>query len=232
MNVLAIDTSGDTGSVAAWADGRVLAERDFARPMNHGQELFPSIEALSRQVGWSPCSPELIAVSAGPGSYTGLRVGIASAKMLSYAQDLPLIAVPTFDSLIRNVGPDAVRAAPVIDAKRGQVYVRCYEWSDNGWQPLSELAVHAPQDAARGLPQGALVFGTGAERYADAFRAAGLLVSHDLDLSRSRAGVVAEVGAALYAAGRRTDRDGLIPIYLRKSEAEENKARAQARREG
>jgi len=232
MNVLAIDTSGDTGSVAAWADGRVLAEREFSRPMNHGQELFPAIEALSRQVGWSACSPELIAVSAGPGSYTGLRVGIASAKMLSYAQDLPLVAVPTLDSLIRNVRPDTGRSAPVIDAKRGQVYVRWYEWSQGDWQPRSDLAVHAPQDAARGLPPGALVFGTGAERYADAFRGAGLQVSHDPKLSRSRAGVVAELGAALYAAGHRTDRDALIPIYLRKSEAEENKERAQGQQEG
>lgn len=223
MKTLAIETSGTIGGVAAWADGHVLAEQTFSQPMNHAQELFPAVEALARRVGWGPRTPELIAVSMGPGSYTGLRVGIASAKMLSYAGDVPLIGVPTFDVLICNVPPSCGFAAPVVDAKRSQVYVSLYQWADGEWQEESPLSVDAPEAAAQHLPHGTTVFGTGAEKYSQLFTSAGLRVSHDSELTQARPGIVAETGHALYASGHRTDREALVPIYLRKPEAEEKR---------
>ena len=221
MKTLAIETSGSIGGVAAWADGQVLAEELFSQPMNHAQELFPAVEALAHRVGWEQRAPELIAVSIGPGSYTGLRVGIASAKMLSYAGSVPLIGVPTFDVLVRNVPPSCGLAAPVIDAKRGQVYVALYQWADGGWHEKSPLSVDAPEDAAQHLPPGTTVFGTGAEKYSELFASAGMPVSRSPDLTQPRPRVVAELGHSLYVSGHRTDRDALVPIYLRKPEAEE-----------
>ena len=228
MRTLAIETSDAIGGVAAWDRGRVLAEQMFSQPMNHGQELFPAVQDLVAGVGWTPRTPELIAVSIGPGSYTGLRVGLASAKMLSYAIDAPLIGVPTFDALIRNV-PGTLRvASPMIDAKRGQVYFCLYEWTDDRWHRRSDLSVAAPNEAVRKLPAGTTVFGSGAEKYVDACHAAGMAVAVDAALAQAKPGVVAELGEALYTAGQRTDRDALVPLYLRKPEAEENKAAKQA----
>jgi len=223
MKTLAIETSGAIGGVAAWADDRLLAEQTFSKPMNHAQELFPAVETLARRVGWEPRTPELIAVSIGPGSYTGLRVGIASAKMLSYAGDAPLIGVPTFDVLVRNVPPSCGFAAPVVDAKRAQVYVALYEWTDPEWQERAGLSVDAPETAAQHLPRGTTVFGTGAERYAEQFAAAGMHVAHDPKLTQAKPRIVAERGQALYTSGHRTDREALVPIYLRKPEAEEKR---------
>ena len=225
MKTLAIETSGGIGGIAAWADGRVLAEQTFSQPMNHAQELFPAVEALARRVGWEPRTPELIAVSIGPGSYTGLRVGIASAKMLSYASDVPLIGVPTFDVLIRNVPASCGVAAPVMDAKRAQVYVAFYQWADGEWREEQGLSVDAPEAAAQHLPRGTTVFGTGAEKRPQLFTAAGMLVSHDPELARAKPRTVAEIGHALYVSGHRTDREALVPIYLRKPEAEEKRVK-------
>ena len=220
MKTLAIETSGTIGGVAAWDNGRVLGERLFSEAMNHAQELFPAIEELAASVGWGPRTPDLIAVSVGPGSYTGLRVGIASAKMLSYAIDAALIAVPTFDVLIRNAPAAARNAAPVIDAKRGQVYLCPYEWIDDHWEKRSDLSVDEPTAAAARLPRGATVFGSGAEKYADVFRDAGMNVAADPALAQAKPGVVAQLGASLYEAGVRTDRESLLPIYLRKPDAQ------------
>lgn len=223
MKTLAIETSGAVGGVAALADGRVLGERMFSRPMNHAQELFPALRDLVSCVGWTPRTPELVAVSIGPGSYTGLRVGVASAKMLSYAISAALIGVPTFDVLMRNVPGSHANASPVIDAKRGQVYVCPYEWANGQWQQASALRVLSPAEAVRVLPSGSAVFGTGAEKYADAFQAGGMCVLEEVSLCQGRPGVVAEVGEALYNAGQSTDRDTLVPLYLRRPEAEEHK---------
>ncbi len=226
MKTLAIETSGAIGGVALW-DGALVGERLFAERMNHAEELFPAIEALSQDAGWAPDAPDLIAVSIGPGSYTGLRVGIAAAKMLSYAIDAALIGVPSLDVLVPNVPAEVCLAAPIIDAKRKQVYSRLYEWQETSWAPTSDLSIDWPAELAAGLPAGTTVFGSGAEQYADVFASAGLVVAEDAAYAQAQPRVVAELGARLYAAGERTDREALIPLYLRKPEVEEKKRAGQ-----
>ena len=226
MKILAIETSAPIGGVALWEGGTVLAERLFNEHMNHAQELFPAIEAMNHDAGWAPTTPDLIAVSMGPGSFTGLRVGIAAAKMLSYAIGADLIGVPTLDVLVRNVSASVGLAAPVIDAKRKAVYARSYERRGNAWEARTELTVQAPNDLAKMLPQGTTVFGSGAEQYADVFSSHGHIVVSDTAYTQARPCFVAELGAQLYLSGERTDREALIPIYLRRPEAEEKKGTA------
>jgi len=226
MKTLAIETSGVIGGVALW-DGALVGERLFAERMNHAEELFPAIEALSQDAGWAPDAPDLIAVSIGPGSYTGLRVGIAAAKMLSYTIDAALIGVPSLDALVQNVPGEAGMAAPIIDAKRKQVYSRLYEWQATTWAPASDLSIDPPAELAARLRKGTTVFGNGAEQYADVFASAGLVVAEAATYTQARPRVVAELGARLYEAGERTDREALIPIYLRRPEAEEKKGAEQ-----
>ncbi len=222
MKTLAIETSGRFGGVALW-DGELLGERLFDQPMNHAQELFPAIAELSARFGWKPDDPQIIAVNVGPGSYTGLRVGVAAAKMLAFAIDAALVGVLSTDALVRNAPADADAAAPIIDAKRKQAYARRYRRGAGEWRPESELTVDDPAAIAANLPPEAVVFGDGAALYADVFRRAGLRVLDDPALAQARPAIVAELGERLFRAGERADIAALLPVYLRKPEAEEKK---------
>ena len=101
MNVLGIETSGKTGSVGAFWDAGTL-ERPFPGGTSHGRDLAPALSALVAELGWRLADFDLIAVSAGPGSYTGLRIGMAFAKALAFALDRPLVGVPSFDAMART----------------------------------------------------------------------------------------------------------------------------------
>src|SRR5437763_630298 len=119
---LAIETSGRVGSVALVQDGAVLAEDEFPHGLKHAAEMIPRIDRLCRAMDWRPNDLQEVYVSAGPGSFTGLRIGITLAKSLSLATGARLIAVPTVRVLVRNAPPEANNVVIVLDAKRDQIF--------------------------------------------------------------------------------------------------------------
>ncbi|NOZ19681.1 MAG: tRNA (adenosine(37)-N6)-threonylcarbamoyltransferase complex dimerization subunit type 1 TsaB [Planctomycetes bacterium] len=217
MKTLAIETSHVVGSVAVAEGPDVLAEESFEQGMVHGRELVPRMKALLERVGWGLAEVELIAVSIGPGSYTGLRVGVAAVKTIAYALGTPVVAVPSLDVLARNAPDDAEVVCPVVDAKRKQVYTCRYDGSRN--RQGDHRVVH-PQELAQTLSPGAFVLGDGLAYYADVFERRGFTIA-DESLWRPRAAVVAALGRALYMAGQRDDSLSLVPLYLRRPEAED-----------
>src|SRR4051812_29443518 len=115
---LAVDTSGRIGSVAVVDNGHVLAEERFAHGLQHAAMILPIIDSLTRAQGWAPRDVEELYVSAGPGSFTGLRIGITLAKTMALATGVKLVAVPSVRVLAENAPPGATDLIIVLDAKR------------------------------------------------------------------------------------------------------------------
>ncbi|NQP19289.1 tRNA (adenosine(37)-N6)-threonylcarbamoyltransferase complex dimerization subunit type 1 TsaB [Streptococcus suis] len=125
MKILALDSSNQALSVALVEDGRLLAETLLAIKKNHSISLMPTVDFLVAQVGWTPKDLERIVVAQGPGSYTGLRVAVATAKTLAYTLQIDLIGVSSLQSLV-PAGLSG-RVIPLIDARRNSVYAGVYE---------------------------------------------------------------------------------------------------------
>ena len=126
MLVLALETSSRLGSVALWRDGRTLAERTVRQALRHGARLFTALEAVHAEAALEPRQVDLVAVSQGPGSYTGLRIGITAARTAARVLGKPLLGVPSLDVIAANAPADAAHVAAVLDAKRGELYAALY----------------------------------------------------------------------------------------------------------
>jgi tRNA threonylcarbamoyladenosine biosynthesis protein TsaB len=166
--------------------------------------------ALLADTGRTFADVDRIAVGVGPGSFTGLRIGIATARALAQARGLPLVGVSSLEALARGAAGDLVVLA-VLDARRGEVFAAAA-----GVLAPSALAPEALADWVRALGSAPLAVGDGAIRFRDPLEAAGALVPPDEDgVHRLRAEHVCRLGAA----GTPTDRDALLPDYLREPDA-------------
>lgn len=228
MKVLAVETSGRIGSVCLCEDEEVLAERSFGPAPQHGRELVPCADALFRQLRWNPRSDVgLVAVSQGPGSYTGLRVGIAFVKTFAHAAGCAVVGVPSLDVLAQNALPAGLETQPaawrvgvVVDAKRGQVYSAAYQRQGAGLERVGEMSLLTPAQVLERLERPALLVGDGLAAYPEQFVAEGIALA-DESLWTARSSGVARLGLAAFRAGGRSDALDLSPIYMRLPEAEE-----------
>jgi tRNA threonylcarbamoyladenosine biosynthesis protein TsaB len=220
---LAIETSGRIGSVALVDDGgAVVAEEHFPHGLKHAAEVLPMIDRLCRARGWGPADLGRVYVSAGPGSFTGLRIGITLAKTLAFATGVKLVAVPTARVLAENAPAEASHVIVVLDAKRDQIFTASYQRVGEEW----EEAEPAHLDTLAGMlgrsPRPVHLVGEGIP-YHEKFIPAGEagIVRTPEEAWLARAGAVAKIGARLAAAGEFADPFRLVPTYIRKPEAEE-----------
>ena len=135
MRMLALETTDKTGSVAAMADNNLLAELMLDHTQRSAQSLAPAMSRLLQQVGWQPSDVQGVAVSVGPGSFTGLRVGVTAAKVFAYAVGAEVLGVNTLEAIAANAQSDAAisRLSVVIDAQRGEVVVQSFVRQADGW---------------------------------------------------------------------------------------------------
>src|SRR5688500_6189975 len=131
--ILAIETSGRVGSDALAREGRVLVEAQFPHGLKHAAEIVPSIDRLCREQGWGPGDIEHVYVSVGPGSFTGLRIGVTLAKTLAFARGVKVVAVPSVRVLVENAPSEALHVIIVLDAKRDQIFTARFERTGEGW---------------------------------------------------------------------------------------------------
>jgi tRNA threonylcarbamoyladenosine biosynthesis protein TsaB len=145
MRVLAIETSTTLASVALVEGGRLVLARSHARPKQSAERLLPMIAELLAEAGWQRSDIERLGVSVGPGSFTGLRVGIACAQGLSLGLGVPLVGVTSLRAMARAV-PDTLPGVrcPVLDARRGEVFVGGYGPGKAAPELLAPLALPAP----------------------------------------------------------------------------------------
>ena len=203
-------------------DGAVVIEEQFAHGLKHAAGIIPIIDRLCRAQGWGPKDIEEVYVSAGPGSFTGLRVGVTVAKALALATGAKVVAVPTAEVLVRNAPAGWENAVIVLDAKREQVFTAVYV--NEGGVPVVREAAHLDGLAhvlAR-VPRPVHLIGEGIP-YHQPFIPGDdpRVIVTPPELWQARAAAVVEIGHALARSGTFVEPDRLTPIYVRKPEAEE-----------
>jgi len=217
MLVLGLDTSGDVGSVALHSPGEDDRDRErvFEAGLIHGVALAPAVREILDESGRGPRDLGLVAVGTGPGSWTGVRVGVAFAKSLAFFAGVPAIGVPSLDAIAAEAPPGEVVAC-VRDARRDALYVGVYR---DGVRE-GDLRLVPAAEIGRALPAGALVLGDAGERYGDLLSGEGRRLG-DRAASRSGARAVARLGLEAFRRRGPDDVHDLAPVYLRLSEAEE-----------
>lgn len=223
LRALAIETSARTGSIAAVEDADVVAEEQFEHGLQHAAQIIPIIDNLCRGRGWSPADLDELYVSAGPGSFTGLRIGVTLAKTLALATGVNLVAVPTVRVLAENAPADAQHVVLVLDAKRDQIFTARFErGGDGNWIEREPARLDSLTAMLARAPRPVYLLGEGIP-YHEKFvpRDDAEVIVAPRELWRPRARVVAEIGGAIARAGEFSDPDRFAPIYLRKPEAEE-----------
>ncbi len=219
MRALAIETSGRAGSLAIIEAGQVLAEAIFPHGLKHAAEMVPRLDALLRARGWAPGDLQEIYASVGPGSFTGLRIGITLAKTLAMAVGAKLVAVPSARVLAENAPPDARHVLIVLDARRGSIFAARYEKVNTLWIEREPAHLDQLTDAINRSPRPIYLIGEGLGFHAPPAES-GIIVT-DARCWVPTAANVARLGAPMSRAGEFTDPDLLAPLYLRQSEAEE-----------
>jgi tRNA threonylcarbamoyladenosine biosynthesis protein TsaB len=221
MRILGIETSGIGSQVALAEDGTVRGRWEELRSQRHAQELVPAIGRLLAEAQWRPSNLDLIAVSVGPGSYTGLRIGITCAKTLAYAAGIEVLGVGAPETIAENAPPDARRVDVLIDAQRGQVYVTPFRRDRAGtWRASAAgTMIVTVEQWANEVQPGTHLLGPALTRYRDRF--ASVCELGDEASWTPRVEVLMQLAWRDYQAGRRMNLHALRPLYLRKSAAEE-----------
>jgi tRNA threonylcarbamoyladenosine biosynthesis protein TsaB len=220
MLTLALDTSGPIGSVALREAGTLLAERTLQLGVHHGQSLVPEIQQLFRDCGRQFRDCDLVAVSIGPGSFTGLRVGVVFAKSLAYATGCRVAAINTLLAIAHNAPSDVDRVQVASDAQRGELFVEVFDRQPYGrWRSSSPVEIVNREKWTTGLGKEAVVMGPGLEQVAPAL--IGRCQILDPGLWTPQAARLAELGEQAARDHSLADPWSLEPSYLRKSSAEE-----------
>ena len=225
MKLLAIDSSGMVASVAIVTDGILTGEYTVNHKKTHSQTLLPMLDALVQMVGLDLSEIDAIAVAGGPGSFTGLRIGSATAKGLGFALNKPIVSVPTVDALAYNLyGAEGI-ICPMMDARRQQVYTGIYHFEGSRMVTDLEQAPRKIGDIASAVnATGSMVtlLGDGIPVYLDRLKEL-LTVPYRVappHVNRQRAAAVGALGELYYRAGRIQTAAEHTPDYLRLSQAE------------
>lgn len=220
MKLLALDSSSRACSAAVAEDGVLLSECYLNNGLNHSRTLLPLIESALRNVSFTFSDLDQIAVSAGPGSFTGLRIGLATVKGIAFPGNLPCIPVSTLLALAYNAAGLEGTVLAALDARAGQVYAALFEAGigADGETEVRRLWEDAPmtlQELADKVPAGALAVGDGAALVCRAMPEKGLRPAPER-IRYQRASSVAAAALGLPAVPA----EELCPIYLRKPQAE------------
>ena len=229
MKILALDSSGIVASVAVIEDDILLAEYTVNYKKTQSQTLLPMLDEVVKMTELDLETIDAIAVAAGPGSFTGLRIGSATAKGLGLALKKPLIAVPTVDALAYNLYDVSGLICPIMDARRSQVYTGIYRFEEHKlvavkqqWaSPMTELIEELNKlgEPVTFLGDGVPVFRSMIEEK--------LQVSYSFapaHVNKQRAAAVGTLGMIYYKEGRTETAMEHVPEYLRVSQAERERA--------
>ncbi|MBR1691670.1 MAG: tRNA (adenosine(37)-N6)-threonylcarbamoyltransferase complex dimerization subunit type 1 TsaB [Lachnospiraceae bacterium] len=229
MKILGIDSSGLVAGVAVIEDEQLLAEYTVNYKKTHSQTLLPMLAEISKMVELSFEEIDAIAIAAGPGSFTGLRIGSATAKGLGLAWDKPLLEVPTVDGIAYQLFGHRSLICPLMDARRNQVYTGLYRFADeegaSRFQVVKRQCAVSLDEIATCINERkeAVVFlGDGVPVYREKLREL-IKVPYEFAPSycnRQRAASVAALGAVYLAEGRTVSAREHRPDYLRLSQAE------------
>ncbi len=229
MLLLCIDTATPQVGVAIGSDEGVLGRVELVRPQHHAEHLAPAIEYLCDKLDVSLDQLSAIGVGIGPGLFTGLRVGVTTAKVMAQALRVPLIAVPSLDLLAFDVRYTDRLVVPVVDARRSEVFYATYRQVPGGVQRLSEYEICTPEDLAAELGakgEEVLLIGDGALRYRERFAEMDRMEFGPASLCYPSTSALVELARAKFAREDFAQPRQVHPLYLRVSDAEMNWTRA------
>jgi tRNA threonylcarbamoyladenosine biosynthesis protein TsaB len=223
MKILSIETSTMLGGVAIVdGQGGLIAETRLNVKTTHSERLMTVIDHTLKQSEMGLDDIDVFAVAIGPGSFTGLRIGLSTAKGLSYATGKPIVTVPTLEAFAYNFPFCPCPVCLMLDARKGEVYAAVFRWKEGAFQRMSEEASLRAEALLQGLEGPVLFAGEGATLY----RPVILEIMKDRALFASPEKMVpspanvAVLGLARAAGGDFTDAPSAVPFYIRKSEAE------------
>lgn len=225
MNILAIDSSGLVASVAILRDGILAGEYTINYKKTHSQTLLPMLDEVVKMIDFDLNSLDAIAVAAGPGSFTGLRIGSATAKGLGLALKKPLISVSTIEGLAFNLYRVKGLICPIMDARRNQVYTGIYRYEEDELVTVLEpcaIAIDELIEKLQELNEKVIFTGDGMPVFETVLKET---LGQKCDFApphfaRQRAGAIACLGAKYLRAGKLESAEEHKPVYLRLSQAE------------
>ena len=227
MKILGIETSMYAGSIALSDGEKIAGEYYFNTGPSHSEKLLPSIDWLLGELGVAKTDLDGVAVSLGPGSFTSLRIGIATAKGLSFSLGIPVAGISTLELLAMNVLFAPYKLCPVIDARRGEVFAAFFESREGELVRISEDMVISHEDLAGKIKEKTIFIGEAALLYSDfldhMWGGLGYALYCPQALNYPRAGFLSHLGYNRIKEGRVDDPFMLAPHYMRKSEAEISK---------
>jgi len=213
--LLALDTSTQVASVALYDGTSVRAETTWEAPRRHTMELAPQVVTMLNQLETDVSSLTGLAVALGPGSFTGLRIGLALAKGLALALAIPLVGIPTLDVTVYPIRQHRTTLYAALQAGRGRICVAPYRWRRGRWRQADEMTITTWTELAAAAEDGAVFCGEIKARGMDALTGRTTKTTVVPAATRlRRAGYLAELGWGRLARGEKDDPVRLQPIYL------------------
>lgn len=233
MKILAIESAASTASVALWSEGIIEAEFTVDFQKTHSQTLLPMIDGMMKMVQAARRDLAAVAVSSGPGSFTGLRIGAATAKGICQALNIPLIPVSTLEGMAFQCFDAASCVCPMMDARRKQVYTGLYHFEEGELVTVIEpcaLGIEELAEKLLAIDMPVLFLGDAAplhqEYLKETLRVPVLFAP--AHAARQRAGALAARAVLLMEEGRAVNAEEFAPEYLRPSQAERVRAEKEA----
>lgn len=225
MKILGIDSSGLVASVALMSEGILAGEYTIHNKKTHSQTLLPMIASMLEMAEVKPEELDCVAVSAGPGSFTGLRIGASTAKGLAWTLGIPVVPVSSLMGLAVNVTERGALVCPVMDARRGQVYYGIYRITDGVPDVLGEpdvTAVETVLETVSAMGDRVIFLGDGVPVFQETIREKCRIEAEFSDAVNryQRGAAVAKLGGLLFDRGGYVTAGEFAPVYLRKSQAE------------
>lgn len=225
MKLLVLDSSGLVASVAVMEEETLIGEYTINHKKTHSQTLLPMLDEIVKMTEVDLNEIDAIAIAKGPGSFTGLRIGSATAKGLGLVLDKPIVSVPTVDAIAYNLYDTKAYICPIMDARRNQVYTGIYCWEDEEFKVVEEQCARSIEEtieALNQLGQPIVFLGDGVPVFRETIKEnIQVPVSFSpAHLSRQRAGAVGALAMEYYKQGKIESAREHGPEYLRKSQAE------------
>ncbi len=228
MRILALDTSTNVASVAILEDDVIIGEYSCNKGKTHSVRLMPMIQNLLEKVGLCAKDMDAFCASVGPGSFTGLRIGVTTVKAMAFAAEKPVISVPTLDALAYNLPMSKALICPILDARNNQVFTAIFRFVNGKLERLTDyLGLHINElvDIIRTMEGEVVLLGDACSMHKDYFAAElGERVSiAPANTAFVKASSVAVLARNAYVDGRIESCYDMVPFYLRKSQAEREK---------
>lgn len=236
MKILAIDSSGMVASVAVISEDTLLGEYTIHHKKTHSQTLLPMVDELVQMIELELGEIDAIAIAAGPGSFTGLRIGSATAKGLAFSLNKPILSVPTLEAIAYNLYGVTKVVCPMMDARNNQVFTGLYKFDEEGFCTILEqtpMTLDHLIQVINEKNEEVIFLGDGVSVYKEQLEQK-LTVKHwyaPVHLLRQRAGAVAALGYEYYKKGNVDTANSHVPEYLRLSQAEREMQHKMAREE-